>query len=120
MIRSSLLKLLPGGWQKVAKEAAGAARSWRDVAAAASSWQEAERTAQSWQEAARSWEETAISHFGQQPPGAAFDQPATSLKKFATALEIKTTVTTITITTPIITTTAASLRTETQGETETQ
>jgi hypothetical protein len=72
--------------------------------------------------AASSWQEAAISHFGQEPPGTAFDQPASSLKKSATVLEIKTTATTITRTTPITTTTTASLRTETQqqGETETQ
>jgi hypothetical protein len=73
--------------------------------------------------AASSWQEAAISHFGQEPPGTAFDQPASSLKKSATTLEIKTTVITLPITaTPITTTTAASLRTETkqQGETETQ
>ncbi len=85
------------------------------MAAAASSWQKIARTARSWQEAA-------ISHIGQEPPRTAFDQAASSLKKSATALEIKTTVTTITMTTSIITTTAANLRTETQqqGETETQ
>jgi hypothetical protein len=116
-IRSSLPKL-PGGWQK----AANATISRKEAAGAARSRQEAARTVRSWQEeaakAAKSWQEAAISHIGQEPPGAAFDQPASSLKKSATTLEIKT----ITLTTPIITTTAASLRTETQqqGETETQ